>query len=103
MIELDGESFGLQLPVGEIAAVRGSGEPYAGWWSDTYGRAEPASVIQTRCDATRPTRWVVRLLGDPGSGLGSEEVSTFASSVVFDETRVQLRIEADGRTSVRNI
>jgi hypothetical protein len=103
LLELDGESFGLELPIGDVAAVRGSEEPYVGWWSDTYGSAEPATVIQTRCDATRPIRWVVRLPEDPGSGLGSEEVPTFASSVLFDETGVQLRIEADGRIFSRSI
>jgi hypothetical protein len=102
MVELDGERFDFELPPGDVAAVRGSEEPYAGWWSGTYGRAEPATVIQTRCDASRPIRWVVQHLEDRGTDASPREASLFASSVLFDETKVHLCIEVNGRTWLRS-
>ncbi|MEA3503196.1 MAG: heparinase II/III family protein, partial [Actinomycetota bacterium] len=102
-IELDGESFALELPLGDMTTTRCGEDPYAGWWSDTYGSAEPATVIDIRADSGDPIKWVVRSLDDSGpnvrSGDGHEPVST----VLLNEAGVRLRVEIDGRTFLRSI
>ncbi|WP_066073324.1 heparinase II/III family protein [Frankia sp. EI5c] len=46
----------LALP-GRVEPVRGQREPWAGWWSPTYGTAEPATWLRLAGRLTGPVVW----------------------------------------------
>lgn len=62
----DGSALELDLPA-EPVRVRGQTEPYAGWWSDTYGSAVPATWLQMSGSVAGAVVWAVRRPGQPGA------------------------------------
>lgn len=101
-IELGGEGLVLEPPSSDVTATSGREDPYAGWWSDTYGTAAAATVIDVRCDSGDPIEWVVRSRDESGFGVLQEDPRAFVPIVLFDDTGVRLRIEIDGRTFLRS-
>jgi hypothetical protein len=55
----DGSHVGLDLPA-PPTRHRGEQAPYDGWWSRTYGHAEPATRLEVRGTTDGPVTWTVR-------------------------------------------
>jgi hypothetical protein len=51
-----GPTFRLTAP-GALLAHRGSTEPWAGWWSRTYGDVEPGTWLTTGATTSGPIMW----------------------------------------------
>lgn len=56
------EKAQLQLP-GDPVLHRGETDPYDGWWSRTYGQAEPATRLEVTGVTAGPVIWSVGLSG----------------------------------------
>ncbi|MCL1597995.1 MAG: heparinase II/III-family protein, partial [Actinomycetia bacterium] len=102
-MNLDGAIFALQPPCSDITTTRGGEDPYAGWWSDTYGATEPTTVIDARFDSGSPIMWGVQSLDDSQSDDSPMVDHAPVLTVLFDQDRVRLRVEIDGRTFLRSI
>lgn len=55
----DGRRVRLDLP-GEPSGVTGQAAPYDGWWSRTYGHAEPATRLEVHGVTAGPVAWALR-------------------------------------------
>lgn len=85
----------LTRPGGEVSSLRGSHEPFAGWWSTTYGEYAPTTVL--RYNSANPTsvRW--------GVSVATNAAPDAAAAVIFEPGHVRLRVEAGGVTHLRVI
>jgi hypothetical protein len=104
VITVDAQHFHLTLP-GEATAHTGEESPFAGWWSDTYGRRTPATVVDVATPASSPVVWA---LGDQlVEGHAEPNVVTVgATSIAVDwsANEAVLRVMgAGGHTESRRI
>lgn len=100
-IDVEGEQLRLDLPPGVLSAVRGSHDPYSGWWSNTYGAVEPSTLLGVASMSEPPLKWGVRKQSDAEDGPSLEDVGQPSIAVLFDETAVWLRVGIDGRVFLR--
>ncbi|MDQ1711633.1 MAG: hypothetical protein QOE45_1083 [Frankiaceae bacterium] len=98
-VELDGAEFALRTP-GTAEPVRGSEEPYAGWWSETYGSAVPATWLHCSGTVDGPVVWSVRRPGSPAPQRLPDgiRVGTADLHVAFDDDGVTLRAASQVRS-----
>jgi hypothetical protein len=73
---------------GDAVSSTGVEEPFAGWWSDTYGRRTPATVLDLELAAASPVVWTI---GDQPI-----EFVTEADTVTIADTTIAVRWADDG-------
>jgi hypothetical protein len=104
VITVDARHYHLTLP-GEATAHTGEESPFAGWWSDTYGRRTAATVLDVETPASSPVVWV---LGDEAAEWQAEPnvVTIGATTIAVDWSAngALLRVTSgDGLTESRRI
>ena len=83
-----GVSLGLLSP-NPVRNMRGSADPYDGWWADEYDSARPATRLEISGAGAGPVAWAVWSEEPP-------DISVDDGVLGIDGHRVQLRQENDG-------
>ena len=95
-IGIGGERLSFVAPGDDTRAMRGTDVPYAGWWSETYGAIEPATVLSHRLSTGfDPIMWGVRS--------GDRESGRIVPIVKFHSGCVELTIEKGQERVVRRL
>ncbi len=101
---------GRRLHVGGAAvtsAVRGSTQPFDGWWSDTYGQMVPATRLELRARPDRALVWT--MTHEPLGIMPDHDTPTAVRigglelQVSWDRNRVGLRVSGEGVDATRTI
>jgi Heparinase II/III-like protein/Heparinase II/III N-terminus len=71
-----------------VSASRGSQRPFDGWWSETYGSAEPATRLEWSGVTTGPVAWCVDASGNT--------MSTSGRSLLLNGYTITVRFTALG-------
>jgi len=74
---------------GECSRVRGSTSPYAGWWSDTYGSAEPTTWLTLRGELPGAVSWAI-------SRPGRSSYQPLVDGVEVDGSQLRIAFSAEG-------
>jgi hypothetical protein len=94
----EGDRLILTVPAPPTVTV-GQRSPYRGWWSPTYGSAEPAALLEMGGRTTGPVVWGVNAPGtEPALSHGAQLTYAGASAAIeFRAGVIVLRLTADGR------
>ncbi len=99
----NGERFALTTE-SEVSAIRGSEEPFDGWWSDTYGAIEPATRLEWQGMTKGPVAWSIGPTHDIFARRDSRlVVQGCAIMVRFFEEGVELDADFASGTSAQRI
>lgn len=81
--------------LGTVTAVRGSADPYDGWWSETYGQVEPATRLETTGVVGGPVWWAVAPPGavPPGVQDGTLHLGPLRLMVEWTDDRATLMLQ----------
>ena len=82
VVAIDDQRYHLTLP-GDPSAHTGEEAPFTGWWSDTYGRRTPTTVVDVATPVSSPVVWA---LGDEAMEWHAEpNVVTIGSTSIVVE------------------
>lgn len=99
----DGAVLRLTLP-GRAEAIQGSLDPWAGWWSQTYGTVEPATWVCLAGQVEGPVLWAAYTgSAPPASCAGADLVlagTTLSVSWATNQVRLIARGEQEATVSM---
>ena len=103
-VHIADQHFRVDLPPdASVTSARGMTQPFAGWWSKTYGTTEPATILDVRSMTQRPIRWGISVAHLPGPAQRSRGGGSPEVAIGFEKSCVRLRVQADGTTHLRSV